>query len=345
MKKYFLILFALIFFFIQGKSQDKKYKALCVAFYNLENLFDTIDDPKINDEEFLPKGKNCWNSKRFNEKINNLSKVISEIGSDIQAKGPVVIGVSEIENKQVLEALISSPLLAPLNYGIVHYDGPDLRGVDVGFLYQKQHFTVTSSRSVTLTIPGKDDWHTRDQLVVSGQLDGEPVHFIINHWPSRSGGEKKSAPLRNAAADLCRSIADSIMKTDPNAKIIIMGDLNDNPTNNSLTEHLKIKSEETATNPGDLFDPMYKMFKNEGLGSLAYRDDWSLFDQIIISQPFLLQDKSSLRFLKAKIFNRNYLIQKDGAFKDYPYRAYVGNNYQGGYSDHFPVYVILVKEK
>ena len=345
MKRLFLFLFTYIFFVSIGFSQEKKYKALCIAFYNLENFYDTVDDPNKNDAEFLPKGKNNWNSKKYNEKIANMSKVISEIGSDIQAKGPVILGVSEVENIKVLEDLVASPLLAPLNYGIVQYEGPDLRGVDVALIYQKQTFKVTSSRSITLTIPGKPDFHTRDQLVVSGILDGEPVHIIVNHWPSRSGGEKRSAPLRNAAADLCRSTADSIMKTDPNAKIFIMGDLNDDPTNASLTEHLKAKSEEIETKPGDLFDPMYKMFKTDGIGSLAYRDNWNLFDQIIVSQPLLIEDKSSYRFLKAKVFNKNYLVQKDGAFAGYPFRTYVGNNYQGGYSDHFPVYVILVKEK
>ena len=340
-----IVSFIFIFFLINSTfSQEKKYKALCVAFYNLENLYDTIDDPNKNDEEFLPQGANNWNSEKYFKKINNIATVISQIGDEIQAKGPVVIGFSEVENKSVLTDLVSSPLLAPLDYGIVHYDGPDLRGVDVALIYQKQHFTVTSFRSVTLNIEGKPDFKTRDQLVVSGILDGEPVHFIVNHWPSRRGGEKRSAFFRNAAADLCRSSADSIMKTDPNAKIIIMGDLNDDPTNKSLTEHLKAKSEEKETKPGELFGPMYKMFK-DGIGSLAYRDNWNLFDQMIISQPFLLEDKSSLRFLKARVFNKNFLVQKDGAFAGYPFRAYVGNTWQGGYSDHFPVYLILVKEK
>ena len=345
MKKLFLFLFTFIFFIIIGSSQEKKYKALCIAFYNLENLFDTVDDPNKNDAEYLPDGKNNWNSKRYQAKLDNMSKVISEIGNDIQAKGPVILGVSEVENIKVLEDLVATPLLAPLNYGVVLMEGPDLRGVDVGLIYQKSSFKVTSTRSVRLTIPDKPDFHTRDQLVVSGELDGEPVHIIVNHWPSRSGGEKRSAPLRNAAADLCRSTADSILKTDPNAKILIMGDLNDDPTNVSLTEHLKAKGDEKETKPGDLFDPMYKMFKTEGIGSLAYKDNWNLFDQIVISQPLLLEDKSSYRFLKAKVFNKNYLVQKEGAFTGYPFRTYVGNTYQGGFSDHFPVYVILVKEK
>lgn len=344
MNKFFLTVVVVFFVTVNGFSQEKKYKALCVAFYNLENLFDTINDPNKNDEEFLPDGSNKWNSEKYNKKITNMSTAISQIGEEIQAKGPVVLGVSEIENIKVLEDLVASPLLAPMNYGIVQIEGPDKRGVDVGFIYQKQHFTVTSSRSVTLSIAGKPDFKTRDQLVVSGLLDGEPMHFIVNHWPSRSGGEKKSAPLRNAAADLCRSIADSIMKTDPNAKIIIMGDLNDDPSNKSLSEHLKVKGDEKLTQQGDLFNPMYKMFK-DGVGSLAYRDNWNIFDQMIVSQPLLLEDKSSLRFLKARVFKKNYMVQKDGAFAGYPFRTFVAGTWQGGYSDHFPVYIVLVKEK
>ncbi len=344
MHKIFLSIVVVFFLINNSFSQEKKYKALCVAFYNLENLFDTIDNPNINDEDFLPTGSYRWNSERYFKKLNNLSFVISQIGDEIQAKGPVVIGVSEVENKSVVEDLIATQLLSPLNYGIVHYDSPDKRGIDVALLYQKQHFTVTSSRVVTLNIQGKPDFKTRDQLVVSGLLDGEPVHFIVNHWPSRSGGEKRSAPMRNAAGDLCKSIVDSIIKTDPNAKIIIMGDLNDDPTNKSLTEHLKAKGDEKTVQPGELFNPMFKLFK-DGVGSLAYRDNWNLFDQIIVSQPFLLEDKTSLRFLKARVFNKNFLIQKDGGFSGYPFRTYVGSTWQGGYSDHFPSYIILVKEK
>ncbi|NCO54418.1 MAG: endonuclease [Bacteroidetes bacterium CG02_land_8_20_14_3_00_31_25] len=345
MVKLFWVSVLLILLNINTFSQEKKYKALCVAFYNLENFFDTINDPNKNDEEFLPNGKNNWNTKKYNTKIEHNSEVITQIADEIQAKGPVIIGVSEVENKNVLEDLIVSPLMAPLNYGYVLVEGPDKRGVDVALLYQKKYFTVTNVRSATLRIPGKTDWFTRDQLVVTGNLDGEKFNFIVNHWPSRSGGEKRSAPLRNAAADLCKSLADSIYKSDPNAKIIIMGDLNDDPTNKSLTQHLQAKGNVEELKSGDLFNPMYNLFVKDGIGSLAYRDKWDLFDQIIVSQPLLEKDKSSYRFLHAKIFNKNFLVQKDGAFAGYPFRTYVAGNWMGGYSDHFPAYIILVKEK
>ena len=259
--------------------------------------------------------------------------------------GPSLIGVSEIENRKVLEDLISTPPLSKTTYNIVHFDSPDRRGVDVALLYQPAIFKVTNTKSVRLSLPDKPDWFTRDQLVVSGLLDGEPIHVIVNHWPSRSGGEKATAPLRQAAASLCRSIADSLMKLNPTAKIIIMGDLNDNPTDISLVKKLMARKSPEETKPGDLFNPMYKMYKQEGLGSLAYRDSWSLFDQLIVSQPLLGEDKSSFKLYKTKIFNRPFLTQKEGAFTGYPKRTYAGGVFQGGYSDHFPVYLFLIKEK
>lgn len=326
------------------QAQEKVYKAACIAFYNVENLFDTIDDPAINDAEYLPKGKNKWNTKKYNKKLSNLGTVISQIGDEYKTNGPVVIGLSEIENTAVLQDLVKTNELKALDYGIIHVDGPDLRGVDVALLYQKKYFTVLNYRSVRLKVPGKEDFFTRDQLVVCGILDGDTIHFIVNHWPSRRGGEKRSAPLRNAAADLCRSQVDSIYRINPNARIIIMGDLNDNPTNASLIEHLKASGQKENA-PSGLFNPMYDMFKKDGLGSNAYRDSWSLFDQMVISTPLLKEDIKGFRFLKTHIFNKNFLAQKEGAFAGYPLRTHVGGQYMGGYSDHFPVYTILVKEK
>jgi len=254
------------------------------------------------------------------------------------------MGFSEIENRSVIQDLINQPLLKAMNYGIVHYDSPDRRGVDVGLIYQKQHFTVTNSYPVKLSLENDTAFRTCDQLVVYGLFDGEAVCIIVNHWPSRSGGEKISQHKRIKAAQLSRSIADSVMQRDPNAKIIIMGDLNDDPSDISLLDNLKAKKTKEETKPGDLFNPMYKLFK-DGIGSLAYRDSWNLFDQIIVSYPLIEKDKSTYRLYQAKVFNRSFLTQKEGQFSGYPYRTYVGNTFMGGYSDHFPVYIFLVKEK
>jgi hypothetical protein len=340
------ILFVAFFISIRfASAQEKQYKVGCIAFYNLENLYDTIDDPATSDEDFTPDGLYKWNTKRYYQKLDHISAVVSQIGDEYTKGGPVIIGFSEVENQSVLEDLISRPALKSSNYGIVHYDSPDKRGVDVALIYQKDHFTVLNSKNVKLSIPSRPDWTTRDQLVVSGLFDGEQLYVIVNHWPSRRGGEKRSAFLRNAAADLTKSIVDSIHGIDSIAKIVIMGDLNDDPTNKSLTKHLGAKSDQKLTGRKDLFNPMYNMFKKEGLGSLAYRDNWNLFDQIIVSGSLLGDDKSTYKFFKAKIFNKNFLTQKEGAFAGYPFRTYVGSVWYGGYSDHFPAYIFLVKEK
>ena len=325
-------------------SAQKQAKVGCIGFYNFENFFDTIKQDNLNGEEFTPEGIYRWNTERYNIKMKNMSEVISQIGSELVKGGPIIMGFAEVENRSILEDLINQPSLKPMNYGIVHYDSPDKRGVDVGFIYQKQHFTVTKSYPVELTMPGDTSFFTRDQLVVSGLFDGEPIYIIVNHWPSRSGGEKKSEPKRARAAQLCRSVADSIMQRDPNAKILIMGDLNDDPTDKSLIKYLKAKKTIEECKLGDLYNPMYKLFK-DGVGSLAYRDSWNLFDQIIVSYPLIEKNKSSYRLYQAKVYNKNYLTTKDGAFTGYPWRTYVGTTFMGGYSDHFPVYVFLVKEK
>jgi len=273
-----------------------------------------------------------------------MSDVISQIGGELFPGGPAVLGVCEIENRRVLEDLISAPKLKPSGYSIVHYDSPDARGVDVGLLYRPEFFKVTSHRSATLHIPDNPNFKTRDQLVVSGLLDGEPLHIIVNHWPSRRGGEKRSLPFRMAAAKLTRSIVDSILATDANAKIIIMGDLNDDPDSPSIVKGLGANPYREKLKPGELFNAMGSLY-HEGIGTLAYRDSWNLFDNLIITQSLLNDDKSTWTFFKSKVFNKPFLQQPSGQFAGYPWRTYVGNNFTGGYSDHFPVYLFLIKKK
>jgi len=335
---------ALSTLFVQAQVK-KTIKVACVGFYNVENLFDTINQENVNDEEFTPQGVNKWNGEKSKIKLQNLAEVISQIGDEMVKGGPIIMGLCEIENRSVLEDLVNEPLLKPMDYGIVHYDSWERRGVDVALIYQKAHFIVTNSYTVRLHNSKDSSFRTRDQLVVSGLFDGEPMHFIINHWPSRRGGEKRSEHLRAKAAILCRSVADSIMAREPYAKIVIMGDLNDDPTNKSILKYLRAKKTIEETQLGGLYNPMYKLFVKDGIGSLAYRDSWNLFDQIIISQPFLIKELSSYRFLKARVFNKTFLQQKEGSFAGYPWRTYVGNSFMGGYSDHFPTYIFLVKEK
>ncbi len=349
MKKILLLipaLFLLLFAFRSDlqAQQDQKFNRISVGFYNLENLFDTINDVGFeNSEEFTPQGAYKWTSERYHEKLNHMAYAISQIATDVTPDGLALLGLSEIENRGVLEDLVKQDPIKERNYQIVHFDSPDRRGIDVALIYQSKYFKVTNSKTYPLRMAEDTSWRTRDQLVVSGLLDGEIIYVIVNHWPSRSGGSDASEPKRNAAGDLCRHIVDSLFILDKNAKILVMGDLNDNPDNSSVVEHLHALGNISNTGKGDLYDPMFKMYKN-GIGSLEYKGIWDLFDQIIVSPGFLKEDKSGFTFDKAFVFNKEFLKQKEGAYEGYPDRTFAGHFYLGGYSDHFPVYVILIKD-
>ncbi|MCM4163909.1 MULTISPECIES: endonuclease/exonuclease/phosphatase family protein [unclassified Arenibacter] len=325
-------------------QEAKTYRIRTVAFYNLENLFDTANDPLILDDDRTPDGKDNWTMARYRQKIHNMTKVLSEIGSSDTQTSPDIIGLCELENRQVLEDLITHPHLREMDYGIVHFDSPDKRGIDVALLYKKAVFLPSSFASLRLVLTNENDYrvYTRDQLAVGGILDGEQIHLIVNHWPSRSGGEAKSRPYRIAAAKLNKRILDSISKIHPDTKIIGMGDFNDDPMDDSFKKILKAKGKVAKLEKGDLFNPMEMLFK-KGIGSLAYRDRWNLFDQIYITANITQESQYRYRFWKAGIYNPTYLIDKKGQYKGYPLRTYAGGNYIGGYSDHFPVYIHLIK--
>jgi hypothetical protein len=329
----------------QTLDPNKKYDVACIGFYNVENLYDTIDSPNTRDSEFTPAGDKQWNSRKYYEKLGNLARVIHEMGKEITPDGMAVLGVCEIENKAVLEDLVQTEAIRNRNYQIVHYDSPDRRGVDVALLYQPKYFTVTGSKSYTLRLPSDSTFKTRDQLLVSGELLGEKIHFIVCHWPSRSGGEAKSAPLRMAAALLSMHIMDSLRAEDPRAKIIVMGDLNDDPKSASIKKGMKSGGNINKLKSEQLFNASEEAY-NKGIGTLAWRDAWNLFDQMIMT-PALVDPAfkfETLSFYKFKVYNKPYLANKEGSFAGYPFRTYVGNTYQGGFSDHFAVYSILVRE-
>lgn len=325
------------------KGNAQKMRAGIIAFYNLENLFDTLDTPGVLDTEFTPDGSKHWTSDKYWTKINNLGRVIARIGSHENINGPAILGVSEVENRTVLEDLVHSEHLKNLNYQIVHYDSPDERGVDVALLYQPRYFKITNARSVPLFLVKEDGErdYTRDQLVVSGLFDGDPMHIIVNHWPSRYGGQKASAPLRIEAAKLTRSLVDSIRTIHPNDKIVIMGDLNDDPRDKSVKKYLNTAGKPQKIKDEQLYNPMETLYK-KGIGSLAYQGKWNLFDQIIIT-PNMLEEQDGYRLYAARIFNDAFLLRDAGRYKKYPHRTFVGNDFQGGYSDHLPVYIIVVK--
>lgn len=363
-----LIALFFVFFAISGaNAQAKKYMVHTVAFYNLENLFDTINGSN-NDEEWLPNGVQNWTSKKYHQKLHNLATVLSQIGTgDQQKAAPVLIGGAEIENRGVLEDLVKEPEMLVNDYGIVHFDSPDKRGIDVALLYQKKHFKPTSYKNIPLLIyknqlnsnvkekndkedaaaddksevdKNVDRVYTRDILLVTGFLDGEEINVMVNHWPSRSGGEKKSSPFREAAGRLNRKIMDSIYKINPNAKIITMGDLNDGTYNKSVKEGIGAKRKQEEVQKFGIYNPFEEMFY-KGNATLFYRDAGDIFDQIMVSETLIQKDYSSFRYWKAGIWNKPFMITTIGQYKGYPLRH--GMN-EIGYSDHFPSYIYLIKE-
>lgn len=331
----------IIFFCLSISAQKQKYGVYSVAFYNLENLFDTENDPLVNDEEFTPDGARLWTPEKYEKKLKNMATVISKLARENSPVGPAAIGVSEIENRKVLEDLVAREELSDMGLDIIHFDSPDRRGVDVGLLFNPKLFRVTSSTVYPYILPENPDFKTRDVLLVSGILADEPFHILVNHWPSRAGS--KSSRLREFAASINKHIVDSIYNADPSAKIVIMGDLNDDPSNRSCRLVLDAKKKQADVKPGGLFNPMWS-FYDRGIGSLSYQGKWSLFDQIIVSESLLGKDYTSLRFLKAEIFNRDFLTQKEGKYKGYPIRTFSDGRFINGYSDHFPVLIYLLKE-
>ena len=345
---HYSLVLSILYLTVSFGQNSKTYKVNTIAFYNLENLFDTENDPITFDDDRTPEGKDHWTKEIYQDKLKNMAKVIAEIGADVSGTTPAIIGVCEVENRTVLEDLVNQKPLIKKDYGIIHFNSPDRRGIDVALLYKKKLFTPTSYKAKELLIYDDNDKSkrvfTRDQLIVSGILDGDKINLIVNHWPSRRGGEKRSRSKRIKAAKLNRQIIDSLFSEDPYAKIITMGDFNDDPTSPSIKKYLKAQQKKEGLSIKELYNPMEDIAK-KGLGSLAYRDNWNLFDQIIISTELTKKEFSSYRFYKAGIYNKTYLVNAHGRYKGYPYRSYAEGRYTGGYSDHFPVYIYLIKEK
>jgi hypothetical protein len=332
--------FILLIFFISVFNTFSQKKATVIAFWNVENLYDTINDKTIDDEEWLPTSKNKWNTERYNKKLDHTATIISKIGVDEQKDGAAIIGLAEIENKNVLVDLINTKQLKSRKYDIVHFNSPDARGIDVALLYQKKYFKLKSSKTYTVKLPGDSSRATRDQLLVSGLLNGELTHVIVCHWPSRRGGEEKTNELRVSAAKVSKHIIDSILQTDKNARIILMGDLNDDPSNESIKSVIKTTKEANQSKDNVMFNPMENIHE-KGEGTLSHKGKWNLFDQIIISPALLQLNKKSLTYSSAKINNFPEVCETNPKYLGQPLRTFAGGNYLGGYSDHFSVCIYL----
>ncbi|QTD36822.1 endonuclease [Polaribacter batillariae] len=323
-----------MFLSILSKKQSKKITT--IAFYNVENLFDTIDNPNTLDDDYTTNGKYKWTNKRYRIKIKKLGSVISQLGLNRSKFPPAIVGLVEVENAKVVNDLVNSTNLEKHHYGFVHHESPDERGIDVALLYNKHAFELLGSETFVLEIenePGVRDY-TRDVLKVTGNLHGELVYILVNHWPSRRDGAEITEYKRIKAAELNRSIIASIREQSFDAKIIIMGDFNDDPTSISL--------QTLASN--DFLNPMKNLLNPKKTGSTTYNKKWNLFDQILFSKNFLEKKKGKLYFKHAEVFNKKWLKVFKGKLKGSPFRTYIGPWYQGGFSDHFPVYAFLKKE-
>jgi predicted extracellular nuclease len=333
--KYYL---PIILVFLCLSCTKKNAHIATVGFYNVENLFDTTDNLKtVKDEQFTPNGEKAWNSDRYASKLQNLAKVISQLANETT---PTFLGVCEIENKQVLADLINEPALEAANYAIAHRESPDERGIDVGFLYKKNVFSVNSIIAYQPDLSFYND-KTRDILYVKGALtNGEQLHFIINHWPSRGGGKQKSEPKRMAAANTLLSIQHEIQANDPDAKIIVMGDFNDEPSDNSITATLHTSCDYKQVNKNQLYNA-FCTFENQEKGSYRYRDDWEILDQIMVSET-MISDTSGIHYKEgsAGIKEEPWMLQS-GKYEGFPLRTFGGSKYLNGFSDHFPVFIEL----
>jgi len=349
-------------------SEQKKYALYGVAFYNLENCFDTLHDEGKNDYEYLPNGTMQWGKMKYEAKLKNMSHVLSLLCTDKLKAGAAVLGLSEVENENVLRDLLAQPELKDRGYKYVDFPGVDRRGIECAFLYNSRFFQLESSMIVpycygasgevedTLLgfytnekgkvcayegLRGDTTYITRGFLVMEGKLAGEPVSFIVNHWPSRAAGDE----VRQRAAWQVRQLCLALMKQDPAMKVVVMGDMNDDPGNKSMTKQMGCVSETSKVKrTSDFYNPWYNTLYKTGQGTLLYDGKWNLFDQIVMSGNMIGNDRSSLKFYQHAIFMRDWLFQQEGKYKGSPLRTHASGTWLNGYSDHLPVQVYLIKE-
>jgi len=307
-----------------------------IAFYNIENFFDVYDDEVTRDNDMLITSEKKWSIKRYKNKLRKIGYVISNIGKKETKRHPAIVGLAEVENEAVLSDLVTSKHLKAYNYSFVHYNSPDERGIDVALLYDETVFKVAYSKTFTVNLlsqEGEVD-HTRDILLVSGLFNGLELHVVVNHWPSRRTGDIETEHKRLKASRKVTDIISELKEKSPKAKVIVMGDFNDDPESKS------IKALELSHK---LYNPMRTLLSQDR-GTTSYNQKWNLFDQFLITHNFFERKKNVLRYINANIFDENFLKEQDGKYKGSPYRTYVGKRYKGGYSDHFPVYLILSKK-
>ena len=346
---YFVLIFLLIIPLMSCAQGKRSY---VIGFYNLENLFDTYHDEGKNDYEYLPDGANQWTEAKYTKKLHNMASVIRAM-KDENKVWHAVLGVSEIENRHVLEDLVSQPEIAEANYQIVHYDGPDRRGVDVALLYRPNLFKVLESKSIpfdfnssiefTLNEEEKAYFRTRDILMVRGMLGNEMFAFFVAHLPSRIGG--KGGDLRSRGGEIMYQESMRLMAEYPDIKIVAMGDMNDNPTDPSMAVYMHGKENIDEVGREDFFSPFVSMLKS-GYGSLAYQGEWNIYDIIVVNANLCRGEGLKIRPIVKKkfygrIFNPPFMTQQEGPYAGTPFRTFSGGAFIGGYSDHYPTYIVV----
>lgn len=347
MRHILLICALMLPLYLAAQKAPKAGSGLTVVFYNVENLFDTIDDPGTGDDEYLPEAAKAWDKKKYSAKLRGIADALASLAKEVNNELPVLIGIAEVENRRVLDDLVALSPLRKAGYGVIHFDSPDERGIDVALLYHPGRFTVVESRPIPVTFSFDPGDTTRDILYVKGVTDdGQPWHVYVNHWPSRSGGERQSEMKRFAAAAELRKDVDNILNFENDARIVIMGDFNDEPTNRSLMQVLNATNKRLNHSYRDLYNLMYDNH-NQGLtGSLAWNNRWQAFDQIIVSFSLLGQgDGFRTGFDGGRVFTDEELMYTTPEGFRAPNRTYTGNTYRGGVSDHLPVYVVFSREE
>ncbi|MGM9773684.1 MAG: endonuclease/exonuclease/phosphatase family protein [Candidatus Egerieousia sp.] len=353
MKRLIYILLTVIL--LTSPACAQKSKSYVIGFYNLENLFDTYHDDGKNDYEFLPDGANKWTDAKYEKKLHNMATVIKAMATE-NKRYHAILGVSEIENRHVLEDLVARPEIADANFQIVHYDGPDRRGVDVALLYRPELFKVLESKSIPfdfaskrivfdMDVDGQSAFRTRDILMVRGMLGDEMFAFFVTHLPSRIGG--KGSDLRSRGAEIIYDNSKTLMEQYPDIKIVVMGDMNDNPTDESMIEYMRGKATLAETGPEDFFSPFISML-SAGYGSLAYQGAWNIYDIILVNNALANAKKGTLKIQPivnkkyyARIFKKPFMTTEEGQYKGVPFRTFSNGAFINGYSDHYPTYIVV----
>ena len=358
MKKYLISLVALLVVALPFKADAQKNRSHVIGFYNLENLFDTYHDDGKNDYEYLPDGANNWTNEKYAKKLRNMAHVIAAMKKD-NGVWHTVLGVSEIENRHVLEDLVAEPEIAAANFQIVHHDGPDRRGVDCALLYDPTKMKLVESESIPFTFEGsnvkftltkeeQENFRTRDILMVHGIIDGEHFAFYVCHLPSRLGG--KGQDLRARGGEIAYNHAMKMMQKYPGINCVIMGDMNDNPYDESMATYMHGQRSISDVQPTDFFNPFWRML-DSGYSTLYYRGEGNIYDCILVNYNLAHAPKGTFQIQKitkrkyyGRVFSKPFMTNQSGQYKGTPFRTFSNGAFMGGYSDHYPTYIIIKKQ-